>query len=113
VGETLEQVLADARSEARALGRHAPSKPIADAVLDLCDKVAAAAEDWLRFLPEPEAMLRTGYGRSWLRARYATWASDGHARREGQTRYYRAAILPRRTPDSIIREQARRGERAS
>jgi hypothetical protein len=105
----LAQLLADTRAEA-ALLRKRGVVQLADALDDIVDKVSAAAEDYLRFIPETEARLR-GAKLAWLRRNFATWAQDGHARKVGGTREYRAIMLPRVTPQSVAREAGRRGER--
>ncbi len=108
--ESLDQVLADERGKAAVL--HAYGQPqIAALILALCDRVAAAAESYLRFCAESEAMLRTGKARGWLRARRDAWAAAGHARKVGGTWEYRECVLPEHTPASIAREAGRRGER--
>lgn len=94
----LAQVLADAREEAAVLRRNGAAFSI-DRVEQFCDAVAAAAEDYLRFLPEPRARLYSGRSVAWLRARFAGWAEQGHAERRKGVRYYRVVVLPRR-PDT-------------
>lgn len=105
----LAQVLADAREESAMLRRRGVTQ-LADYADDLVEKVARAAEDYLRFIPESEARLR-GAKLAFLRRNFATWEADGHARRVGGVREYRAIMLPRVTPQSVAREAGRRGER--
>ena len=105
----LAEVLADVRGEAAVLRRRG-SAAMADALEDVAEKVATAAEDYLRFVPEAEARLR-GAKLAFLRRNFPTWEQDGHARKVHGTREYRAIMLPRVTPTSIAREAGRRGER--
>lgn len=105
----LAQVLADARDEANLLDRRGYTQHAAS-LHDLITRVEAAAEDYLRFVPESEARLR-GAKLAFLRRNFATWEQDGHAKKEHGTRYYRAIMLPRVTPTSIAREAGLRGER--
>lgn len=103
----LEQVLADARSEARALARHAPSAPIAAAVLALCDAVHRAAEDYLRWVSEPEAVLRSGRSARYWRGHFAELAAQGNAELRDGRRYYRALVVPQRADVERARAEAR------
>lgn len=105
----LAQVLADAREESALLRRRGVTQ-LADYADEFADKVARAAEDYLRFIPETEARLR-GAKLAWLRRNFPTWEQDGHAKKIGGERFYRAIMLPRQTPQSIAREAGRRGER--
>lgn len=98
----LAQVLSDARGEAALLRRRGVTN-LADFADELVDKVERAAEDFLRFVPESEARLR-GAKLAWLRRNFATWEQDGHARKVGAVREYRAIMLPRVTPTSVARE---------
>lgn len=104
---TLEQVLADWRSDARVLGSrgHRHDEKI---ILDICEDVAAAAEEYLRFIPEPDARLRTNRSQEFLRARFAEWEAQGHAYKKGNVRYYRMLVLPPRANLSAAREEGRR-----
>lgn len=106
MADALTQVLADARSEARALERHAPSQPIAAALLELCDKVDAASCDLTRFVNESDAQLHSGKRRAWLRAQYAGLAAQGDAYTEHGVRYYRLKCLPHRPDLAAAREEA-------
>jgi hypothetical protein len=105
----LADVLADAREEAAILKRRGFTH-IAEAIEELADAVAKSAEDYLVFVPESQALLR-GAKLAVLRRNFAEWEKDGHARRRGGVREYRAIMLPRVTPASIAREAGRRGER--
>lgn len=109
---TLEQVLADEREAANILRREGYVQE-ADNRLRLLTRVATAAEDYLRFLPEPEAMLRAKKSRAWLRRQFAVWSAGGHAKIDHGVRYYRVLILPVHAPASIAREAGRQGVRPS
>ena len=105
----LAQLLADMRDESALLRRRGVTQ-LADFADELVTKVERAAEDYLRFIPESEARLR-GAKLAFLRRNFATWEQDGHARKVGGVREYRAIMLPRVTPPSVAREAGRRGER--
>lgn len=105
--ETLESVLADERGQAAVL-RHNGHAHDADLIERVCDRVAKSAEEYLRFLPEPDARLRTNRSQEYLRARYSDWESQGHAFKKGNLRYYRMLVLPPRANLSAAREEGRR-----
>lgn len=115
---TLEQVLADALGELPVLRRH-HQDAIADAIERLCTEVADATEDYRTWLSEGDAMLRSGKGRYWLRARFGDWARANCARwspRNSRAREYRAMIVPARSNVAALRADARsaaRGEGAA
>jgi hypothetical protein len=90
---TLEQVLADWRESAQA-SRRTGHGPTAELVEKIVHDVEAAAEEYLRWLSEEDAMLRSGKRRAWLRARFAEWERGGNARRIGRKREYRMAVVP-------------------
>lgn len=103
---TLEQVLADARGDAAVLRRHGQAA-VAEALERLADAVSVAAEDWLVFLSETDAHLRSGLSEKWLRARFAQWEREGHARMKGGEHQYRACIVPRRARIGAAAERGR------
>lgn len=102
----LQQVLADAREEATILEANHAAMSVTR-VRELLKAVETAAEEWLLFLSEGDAVIRTGYSVPWLRARYEAWARDGHARMVGRARQYRACVLPRRANTQAAAEAGR------
>ena len=92
---TLEQVLADYRGDAQVLRRRGHAHD-AELIEMICDAVAAAAEDYLRWITEDEAMLRSARSRAWLRGQFAEWERQGLARRDGKRRLYRMIAVPLR-----------------
>ena len=111
---TLETVLADYRADADALDR-THSVSVAKLVRQICADVEKAAEDYLVFLGETEAVLWSGYSKDWLRSRFPTWERLGHAkfRDHGKRdRMYRRCILPRRADLAAARADAVRTARA-
>lgn len=107
----LADVLADVRGEAAILRRRG-AESIAHTMEEIADQVQRAAEDYLRFIPESEARLR-GVKLAWLRRQFPVWEQDGHARKRGAVREYRALMIPRATPAAIAREAGRQGERSA
>jgi len=103
---TLEEVLADWSEQANVLRKRKHAAE-ADSIDEILGDVRAAAEDHLTWLSEREAMLRSGHSASWLRSRFSEWLGQGHARRERNTRYYRAVVIPQRTHPSAAAESGR------
>ena len=110
MSDSLEQVLADERGSAQVL-RAAGHTREADNIDRLLDRVRSSAIDYLDWLTEGEARLRSGKSVEWLRARFAVWAAAGHAKADGRRRLYRQLVIPRRANESAARESGRRGER--
>lgn len=92
----LDHVVARWRSDAAALRRN--GEPAKAVLLERCaDETETAAAEWLTWLSEEEAALRSGRSVAWLRARYRDWHPQGHAKPVGRAvRIYRAAVVPRR-----------------
>lgn len=104
---TLETVLADWRQSAQAL-RRTGHGPTAELLEGLAQEVAQAAEEYLRWLSEDEAMLRSGRRRGWLRTRFPEWERAGNARREGRKRVYRMLVIPQGADTLSARDAGRR-----
>lgn len=109
--DTLEQVLADERGDAAVLRRNGHDRE-AELIERVCERVSRAAEEYLRFMSEPDARLRTNRSVEYLRNRFAEWESQGHAYKKGTTRYYRMLVLPPRANLSAAREEGRRAASA-
>lgn len=92
---TLEQVLADLRGEAAVLRKHKDSR-VAEVIDDIVDRVKDAAEDYITWLEEDDAMLRSNHQRRWFRQQYPTWEAEGNAKRENGRYYYRMCVVPQR-----------------
>jgi hypothetical protein len=116
---TLEDVLADVQDELPVLRKHGQTQ-LAETLERFASDVRKAAADWLTWMDEDDAMLRTDHSRKWLRARFAEWAEQGHARWKNGRRQYRRAIIPQRGNPHAAREAGRqaaleeftRGQRA-
>lgn len=103
---TLEEVLAEWRSDAAVLRRHGHTND-AEQIEKLCAQVENAATDYLRFLGETDAQLRTGRSEKWLRAQFPKWERQGHARKHAGRRFYRALVLPIRDDLVLARDAGR------
>ena len=109
--DALEQALADVRGDAKV--RRAPGEAgVGDALERVADRVAELTREWTRFLSESDALLYSGKGIDFLRARRSDWQARGHAERRGRVWYYRQCVLPHR-PDLTAEFQAGAGERTT
>ena len=104
---TLEQLLADWRGDAQVLRRQGHG-PEAEQLEQFADAVTRVAEDYLRWLSEDEARLRSGRSSGWLRSQFPEWERAGHARRDGHRRYYRMLVISQRANTLAAREAGRR-----
>ncbi len=104
---TLEQVLADWRGDAQVLRRQGHTRE-AEQIERFAEDVGKSAHEYLTWLREDEAILRSARSRPWLRSQFPIWLEAGHARREGRARFYRMLIVPRRPNVSAAREAGRR-----
>jgi hypothetical protein len=95
MAEQLEQVLADYREEAAVL-RRAGNTGQADYVDRVLDAVAAAAEDYIRWLEESDAILKSGLAPRTLHRRFRELVDCGLARWTAGRRQYRSCAIPPR-----------------
>lgn len=104
---TLEHVIADWRAAAQA-SRRTGQLSTAELVEQIMRDVATAAEEYLRWLSEEDAMLRSGKRRPWLRKRFSEWERAGNARHVGRKREYRMVVVPQAADTLSAREAGRR-----
>jgi hypothetical protein len=95
VTPALEEVLAAAKADAAILRRYGHATT-ADAIERVVRDVTEAAEDYLRWLSESDAQLRSGRSAKWLRGQFGQWERQGHARRKNGHRQYRMLVAPQR-----------------
>lgn len=92
----LEQIIADAREEAAVL-RRSGNAGQADYVEALLDRVERGAEDYLRWLTEADAIIKSGLAERTLRRRFRELLDCGLARYSAKReREYRACAVPPR-----------------
>lgn len=104
----LEEVLADKREDAAVLRRTGHGND-AKLIEGICDAVALAAEDYLRWLAEGDAMLQSGWSVERLRRQFPAWERLGHAMYDQKRRrVYRQLIVPHRANTIAARERGRR-----
>ena len=95
----LEQLLADWLGEAQVLRKNGFRRE-ADDIERRVDEIKLASQEYLEWLSEEDAVLRSGYSEHWLRTRFAGWEHDGHAKKGASgERWYREIIVPQRFRD--------------
>lgn len=102
----LETVLADWREQAGVLRRNGHVHQ-ADSLERLCREVAEAAEEFLTWLNEKDAALRSGRSPAWLRKRFPEWEHAGHGRWRHGRREYRMVVVPQKANLLSARQAAR------
>lgn len=104
----LEQVIADAREEVEVI-RRSGNAGQADYVEKLLDLVSGAAEDYLKWLNEADAMIKSGLAERTLRRRFRELLDCGLARyNQKREREYRAIAVPPRPAVLEARERGRK-----
>jgi hypothetical protein len=108
MSDTLEQVLADARGDAAVL-RRSGNVGQAEYVEALCDRLSDAAGDYLRWLSEGDAFLKSGLAPRTLHRRFRDLQECGLARYNAKReREYRACAVPSRPAVNEARERGRK-----
>lgn len=103
----LADIIADAREEASIL-RRAGHGQQADYVDALLDKVYAAAEDYVTWLSESAAELKSGLSVKTLHRRWRELYDSGNARYNTKgEREYRSCAIPNRPDVAAAREAGR------
>ena len=89
----LGTVLEDAEAKAivlRQVGQH----QVAAMLEEVIRESRRAAEEYLTWMDESAALVRSGHEVPWFRRRFPLWEQAGHAVRRGRLRYYRQIIVP-------------------
>ena len=102
----IEDVLEELRRDAATFKRTGQERQF-EYWSSVVDKVAAATEDYRRYLSEEDAVLRSAKSVGWLRSRFAEWERQGNAKRDGKRRLYRQVIVPMRANPSAARAAGR------
>ena len=109
----LDALLRQWKADAEALRRHGDTRA-AGIIERFAGEVYESAEEWLDFLTEADAILRSGRSAAWLRQRREAWKREGHARQVARHEWtYRAAIIPRRRSTLLAAEAGRAAARRS
>jgi hypothetical protein len=94
-GHSIEDVLDVYQQEAAILARRGHVNE-AHLITSICQDITAALDDYLTWLSEANAQLRSGHGIAWLRDKFSDWEAAGHARMRSGKREYRQIIVPQR-----------------
>lgn len=103
----LADVLGHWRADAKVLRRAGHTRE-AEQIETFAAEVERAAEEYLRWLSEADAVMRSGRRVAWLRAHFAEWQRAGNARQIGRRREYRAVVVPQGADTISAREAGRR-----
>lgn len=106
MSESLTDVIADAKSDADSLQRLGYDRD-ANLLRTFISRVELSAHAWLNFMSEVDAALFSGLQPRVLRHRFAAWEARGFAFKQGRTRFYCEAILPRRADLRAARDAGR------
>lgn len=109
----LETLLADIQSEGSVLRRN-DGKFTVDRVEEFVRDLKASLAEFLTFVSEAEAIVRSGHREPWFRQRFAEWERQGQARwdpRHKTRRQYRLIVVPLAQDDDAVRASARRAAR--
>jgi len=109
---TLDQVLTDAKEHANALRLHG-HRAQAKSLDALVDAIELAAADYLTWLSESEALLRSDWKTRRLRSHFTEWVAQGMAEKRGRVRWYRQVMIPQRPNAEAAQADAERMARAS
>lgn len=102
----LGQIVADAREEARIIARMGNAQQ-AEYLTSLLDKIAESAEDFLTWLSEERAQIKSGLSYRTLRRRFRELHECGLARYSAKhEREYRSIAVPSRPEVAAARALA-------
>lgn len=108
MADTLEQVIENARAEAAILRRNGYTAH-AESLEVFAKDAERAATDYLTWLNESQAVLRSGHSVTWLRSRFARLEREGHAKLVARGRYYRMLAVPQKDRDGGYTGKSPRG----
>lgn len=108
--ESFEDALRAERGDAAVLRRRGHIDQ-ASVIENICDRFEAAAERFIRWRGEADAMLKSGHQRAWFRHRFPAWEERGLARwnpKKPRERQYLDMIVPQRLNVDAVRADAER-----
>ena len=108
----LAQVITDWHGDAAVLRRHS-QHALAEQLERCAVEVQTAAEEFLTWLTESEAVLFSGETARWLQSRFPSLERRGMAVKEGRVRRYRQCALPRRAETASAFEAGRQAARGT
>jgi hypothetical protein len=108
--ETPEEVIGSLREDAtvaRRLGHEHDARLLEGAA----DRFAASLAEYLTWISEADARIRSGHLAAWFRVRFPDWERQGLARwnpKRPRERQFRAIIIPLARDGDQVRADARR-----
>lgn len=104
----LKDMFADAEEEAAMLdaneAKFSPSR-----VREMLREFRAASDDYITWITEREAMIRSGHKEPWFRKQFQIWQQMKHAKvNDRGQRMYRRLIVPLRRDEGASVAEARR-----
>ena len=112
MAQSLEDLLTELTDDAKVLANHGDERA-AKLIGAIVKRVRDAAEDYLTWLSEDDATLRSNHARRWFRNQFATWAAEGNAKKERGRYYYRMCIVPQRANVSAAYADGRAAGKAA
>lgn len=111
----LASILAKRLDEADVLEKHGGAFSV-DQIRAFIDEIKTAGPDFITWLSEKEAMIRSGWSKPRLMSHFAQWQEQGYARHNpdrSKERQYLAVIVPVRQDASDVEDDAVRAARAA
>lgn len=111
----LAAVLAKRLDEAAVLEKHGGAFSVAQ-IREFIDEIKTVGPEFITWLSEKEAMIRSGYSKGRLMAQFAQWEEQGYARKNPERpkeRQYLCAIVPVRQDGGDVEDDAARAARAA
>ena len=108
--ETPEEVIASLREDA-AVARRLGHEHDAKLLEASAERFASSIDEYLTWISEADARIRSGHLAAWFRARFPDWERQGLARwnpKRPRERQYRAIIVPLASDGDSVRADARR-----
>lgn len=93
--QNIEDILDRYKNEAAILERRGHTNE-AHLITSICQDVITVLDEYITWLSESTAQLRSGHGVPWLRDKFPAWEAAGHARMRAGKREYRLIIIPQR-----------------
>jgi len=111
--DSVDTALADARALVTNLRRYA-QRQLADELEEIVQRLDRTTHDYRLFVPERDAMVRSGKSAEWFKARFPEWQRQGNARANPtnpRERQYRLCVVPVVADVEGARASARRAAR--
>lgn len=111
----LAHILAKRLDEAEVLERHGGAFSVQQ-IREFIAEIQTAGPEFITWLSEKEAMIRSGWSKPRLMTQFAQWEEQGYARKNPERpkeRQYLAVVVPVRQDASDVEDDAARAARAA